>query len=454
MADQSEAQSPDTAHSLHEPTAIVSTEATPSAIVPTETSSEKVGGFPLWSSIADGLSGWKLLPPIQWAVETLTAWFSVSEAQVAEILEQVRSALPTTEALMVGKPQAGKSSIVRGLTGVSAEIVGQGFRPHTQHTQRYSYPTNDLPLLVFTDTVGLGDVTKETGAIAQELIGELQQDENRRARVLILTTKITDFATDTLRQIVDQIRQQHPEVPCLLVVTCLHEVYPAGMGDHPAYPPEVDAVDRAFAAIQRSFAGLYDQAVMIDFTLEEDGFTPTFYGLERFINVLADLLPEAEARAIHQLLDGDAGQQLGNLYRDAGRRYILPFAIMAATLAAVPLPFATMPVLTAVQVSLVSLLGQLYGQTLSPSQAGGVVSAIGGGFLAQAIGRELIKFIPGFGSVIAASWAAAYTWALGEAACVYFGDLMGGKKPDPKRIQATMKESFEAAKERFRGIKN
>jgi uncharacterized protein (DUF697 family) len=78
-----------------------------------------------------------------------------------------------------------------------------------------------------------------------------------------------------------------------------------------------------------------------------------------------------------------------------------------------------------------------------------LVSAIAGGFVAQTIGRELVKLIPGFGSVIAASWATAYTWALGEAACVYFGDLMGGKTPDPKRIQALMKNSFAAAKSKF-----
>jgi uncharacterized protein (DUF697 family) len=69
--------------------------------------------------------------------------------------------------------------------------------------------------------------------------------------------------------------------------------------------------------------------------------------------------------------------------------------------------------------------------------------------VAQTIGRELVKLIPGFGSVIAASWATAYTWALGEAACVYFGDLMGGKTPDPKRIQALMKDSFETAKSKL-----
>ncbi|KAF3889865.1 MULTISPECIES: YcjF family protein [Nostocales] len=390
----------------------------------------------------------KLLPVDQIA-RILVKWFSVSESQVAEILERVRAELPTTEALLIGKPQAGKSSIVRGLTGVSAAIVGQGFRPHTQHTERYAYPSNDLPLLIFTDTVGLGDVTQETEAIVQELLGDLQQ-QNHGARSLILTVKINDFATDTLREIARELRQKHPEIPCLLAVTCLHEVYPPGVEDHPAYPPDYEEVNRAFTAMQEAFAGLYDRAVLIDFTLEEDGYTPVFYGLEAFRDTLADLLPEAESRAIHQLLDEDTGKEIGNLYRDTGRRYILVFSVMTAAIAVVPLPFATLPVLTALQVSMVGLLGKLYGQTLSPSQAGGIVSTIASGFLARAIGRELIKFIPGFGSVIAASWAAAYTWALGEGACVYFGDLMGGKKPDPQKIQSVMQQAFQEAKDRFK----
>jgi uncharacterized protein (DUF697 family) len=332
--------------------------------------------------------------------------------------------------------------------------VGQGFRPHTQHTERYAYPSSDLPLLIFTDTVGLGDVNQDTQTIIQELVGDLQQ-ESRSARILILTVKINDFATDTLRHIATQLRQQYPDIPCLLAVTCLHEVYPPSTVDHPAYPPDYEEVNRAFAAIEKAFAGLCDRAVRIDFTLEEDGYTPVFYGLEALRDTLADLLPEAEARTIYQLLDREeAGKQLGNLYRDVGRRYMLAFAIMAAAIEAVPLPFASLPVLTALQVSMVGLLGRLYGQTLTPSQAGGVVSAIASGFLARAVGRELVKFIPGFGSVIAASWAAAYTWALGEGACVYFGDLMGGKKPDPKKIQSVMQEAFKTAQERFKGIKS
>ena len=320
----------------------------------------------------------------QTAVQWFNQWFSVNEAQVAEILETVRTALPTTEALLIGKPQAGKSSIVRGLTGVSDEIVGQGFRPHTQHTQRYAYPSDDLPLLIFTDTVGLGDVNQDTQTLIQELAGDLEQQS--RARVLVLTVKINDFAIDTLRQIAQDLRRQYAEIPCLLAVTCLHEVYPTEAIDHPPYPPDYEAINRAFTELQQAFAGLYDRAILLDFTLEEDGYTPVFYGLETLRNALADLLPEAEARAIHQLLDEGIGGQLGNLYRDVGRHYISAFAVMAAAIAAVPMPFATMPVLTALQVSMVGLLGKLYGQTLTPSQAGGVVSAIAGGFLAQAIG--------------------------------------------------------------------
>ena len=401
----------------------------------------------------------KKLLPLDRVTEKANSWFNVSDERVAEILTTVREKLPTTEALLIGKPQAGKSSIVRGLTGVSAEIVGQGFRPHTQNTARYAYPSEELPLLIFTDTVGLGDTDRNTEAIIEELEFELER-ETQCARILILTVKINDFATDTLKQIAQKLRQDYPDIPCLLAVTCLHEVYPPEVENHPEYPPDYEAINRAFEAIKQDFEQLWGvenkesyRTILIDFTLEEDGYDPTFYGLEALTDALADLLPEAESRTIYQLLDNSAGEELGNLYRDTARRYLVAFSTMAATLAAVPLPFATMPVLTALQISLVGLLGKLYGQTISPSQAGGIASAIAGGFFAQAIGKELVKFIPGFGSVIAASWAAAYTWSLGEGACVYFGDLMGGKKPDPKKIQSVMKESFAIAKEQFKNVR-
>ncbi|MEO0869885.1 MAG: DUF697 domain-containing protein, partial [Cyanobacteria bacterium J06642_11] len=393
-----------------------------------------------WFNLGQRLSppwrGMMVRESIEKITQRLLRRFVVDDRQIASILEKIQTELPTTEAWLIGKPQSGKSSIVRGLTGVSADIIGQGFRPHTQHTQRYAYPSPDVPLLLFTDTVGLGDVDRDVETIIQELQDDLAERE-RGARILLVTVKINDFAVDSLHRILQQLRSQHATIPVILVATCLHELYPTTQIDHSPYPPNHTDVQRAFNEIKRSFEGLYDSAVMIDFTLEEDDYTPVFYGLEALLDMLSHRLPEAESNAIHQLLDqaDEVTTQLGSIYKDVARRYISAFAVMAATLAAVPLPFATMPAITALQVSMIVAIGQLYGQRLSFSQGGGVASTIAGGFVAQAVGRELIKLVPGLGSVIAASWAAAYTWALGEGACLYFGDLMGGKKPDPQKIQ-------------------
>ena len=398
-----------------------------------------------------------LLQPIRQGSQSLKRYFQIDEQEVAAILERVKATLPTTEVILIGKPQSGKSSIIRSLTGATQDIIGQGFRPHTAHTQQYAYPTEDLPLLYFTDTMGLGEAQQDTPDPMTEL-SQLLTPPHRltantpSAKVIILTVKLNDFATDFLQNVISHLREQHPEVPCLLAITCVHDLYASQIENHPAYPPADAEVLRAFAALQTQFEGICDRSVLIDFTLEEDGFTPLFYGLDTFVDQLAELLPEAESRLLHQLLDdAGIGTEIGSLYRETSRRYLTTFSAMAATLAAVPLPFATMPALTALQVTLVSLLGRLYGQSLSLSQAGGVISAIAGGFIAQVVGRELIKFVPGFGSVVAATWAAAYTWALGEGACVYFGDLLGGKTPDPEKIQQTMQQSFQEAKTRFKG---
>ena len=239
--------------------------------------------------------------------------FTVSEAQIAGHLEAIRAQLPTTEVILIGKPQAGKSSIVRGMTGQPADIVGQGFKPHTRSTQQYPYPAADLPLLIFTDTVGLGDVERQTQEIVEDRTQTLQADAGR-SRLFVLTVKITDFANDSLRQVIAELKQAFPQIPCILALTCLHELYAAPTDDHPDYPPQLEAITRAAETTEANFGTLCDRSLLLDFTLEEDGYEPTFYGLEALREALDDLLPQAQAQAIHQLLETDErGKAIGDL---------------------------------------------------------------------------------------------------------------------------------------------
>jgi hypothetical protein len=57
---------------------------------------------------------------------------------------------------LLGKTQAGKTSIVAALTGEGRNDIGDGFQPATRTARKYAWPP-ERPLLRFLDTRGLAD---------------------------------------------------------------------------------------------------------------------------------------------------------------------------------------------------------------------------------------------------------------------------------------------------------
>ncbi|BDI15282.1 hypothetical protein ANSO36C_10840 [Nostoc cf. commune SO-36] len=98
MTEQRDADSPSTdSQQLTEPTDGATTKSVD------DSWTNRIGG--VWNKATTHLAQ---LLPVEQVAQTLVGWFSVSETQVAEILEKIRAELPTTEALLIGNPKLEK----------------------------------------------------------------------------------------------------------------------------------------------------------------------------------------------------------------------------------------------------------------------------------------------------------------------------------------------------------
>jgi uncharacterized protein (DUF697 family) len=88
--------------------------------------------------------------------------------------------------------------------------------------------------------------------------------------------------------------------------------------------------------------------------------------------------------------------------------------------AAIWIPGADMPVLTALQLRLVLQIGACYGVELSPDRAVEILGVLGAGYGMRTVARELLDFIPVAGWAVKGGVAYGGTRALGLAADEYF----------------------------------
>ena len=178
---------------------------------------------------------------------------------------------------LFGKTGSGKTSIVKYLTGAERAEIGSGFRPQTQRSEQYDFPSAESPLVRFLDTRGLG----ETRYDPREDIGQFSGSTH----VVIVTVRAMDHALAEIIEPLRAIRKAAPARPVLLALTCLHEAYPGQQ--HPDPDPFDSALlsdslpvelRRSIGAQEERFAGLADRIVPLDLTQPEDGFDQPDFG--------------------------------------------------------------------------------------------------------------------------------------------------------------------------------
>jgi uncharacterized protein (DUF697 family) len=97
---------------------------------------------------------------------------------------------------------------------------------------------------------------------------------------------------------------------------------------------------------------------------------------------------------------------------------------ICAAIGAQPIPLADLPILTALQLLMVSGIMYISGRERSLRAATEFVTAlgvnVGAGMVLREGARALLKFFPGWGNIVCGAVAGAGTYAIGRAAIVYF----------------------------------
>jgi len=360
-------------------------------------------------------------------------------------LQQMREQAQTPVFWLFGKTQSGKTSIVRFLTGATDAEIGSGFRPCTQTSRKFPFPTEEAPALTFLDTRGVDEPSYNP---AEDLAAF-----NKDAHVLIITCRLTDFAHGKLRESLAAIRKANPRRPVLLALTCLHEAYP--QTQHPAGPLVPGLADTVYADAlkllaeqQQKFEGLFDRMVAIDLTKPEEGYTNSEYGGEALKQTLLELLPLAYRQTLLQLDAATGGLRSIHLQRAVPT--LIGYSSLAAAAGAVPIPFVDLLILPGIQSKMIRELAQLSGQTESGKRFLEISASMGMGLLMQQAVREVAKFIPYVGSAVGGAIAYGSTYALGRAFLSYLQQLHDGHAPDTATVKALYQTHLMEAEKRWK----
>jgi uncharacterized protein (DUF697 family) len=150
---------------------------------------------------------------------------------------------------------------------------------------------------------------------------------------------------------------------------------------------------------------------------------------QRFMSLLARELPN-EARIEMVRIARDRAAQI-----EIAQMLVKSTTAVCTAIGAQPIPLADLPILTALQLAMVSGIMYISGRERSLRAATEFVGAlgvnVGAGMILREGTRAVLKFFPGWGNVVCGMVAGAGTYAIGRAAIVYL--LEGASLKDARR---------------------
>lgn len=328
---------------------------------------------------------------------------------LGEVLDAAREKFPSTDIvptlLMAGRTGAGKSSLLNALAGQHVSPVG--VIPTTQEPTPHELEGGGIPLRVL-DMPGVG----EAGRHGERMDTVLDQADT--AHLLLLAVPCPERNLEYEKTLLLEVGRHftHTPLPVLAVgtkVDCAapaRDWQPASLNlAAPSTEKERNIVDwLAYAASVLPNVG--ELAPCASGEAYDDSANQ--YGIAALRQRIYDLLPEA-ARTYFARVTRDWA-----LLDRQAESIVRSFSAMAAAAAAQPVPSVPdAALIMPVQVAMLIRLTTLHGRELTADLAAKLLGPLAARMAGRFAFEQVLKIIPGVGSLAGAAVAGGMTYALG-----------------------------------------
>lgn len=331
----------------------------------------------------------------------------IAQEAINAIAEKIKN-LNNLNIIVAGKTGVGKSTLINSVFKEHLADTGTG-KPVTTHMRKLGKP--GVPLSIY-DTRGFELGKEVQSEVKKEVIdtiskGLATQDINKMIHCIwycinTASNRIEPEEIEWLREL--SMENQITQVPIIVVLT-------QSFSKKKAQEMRRILLDENLDIVQ------VIPVLAEDYEIEDLGIAKA-YGLDVLIRVMGQALPE-------ELIDTLQNVQIASLEEKKrhAQAAVATAVVAAAGEGAAPIPFSDCALLVPTQVGMIASITVIFGFDVNKSIITALLSSsIGAGgatLLGRTVVTNILKFIPGAGTVvggaISASTAGVITAALGEA---------------------------------------